>query len=182
MTVAKPNAIGAPGYTAELPCVRESASHARDLVSNALAAWGMDDDMADCGRIIVTELLANAVEHTETPVSKITIERRSNGAVCIGVSDRSHGVPHLKTAALNAESGRGTRKRPAARSAANAGSCHRPLSARFLAVLPTPTPLGRVECDDVSWALGFQRGPPLKRRLPADITRDGDWLGCLPSA
>lgn len=26
MTVAKPNAIGAPGYTAELPCVRESAS------------------------------------------------------------------------------------------------------------------------------------------------------------
>ncbi|MEU6815489.1 ATP-binding protein [Streptomyces sp. NPDC046860] len=107
MTVAKPNAIGAPGYTAELPCVRESASHARDLVSNALAAWGMDDDMADCGRIIVTELLANAVEHTETPVSKITIERRSNGAVCIGVSDRSHGVPHLKTAALNAESGRG---------------------------------------------------------------------------
>ncbi|MEV8047245.1 ATP-binding protein [Streptomyces griseoluteus] len=107
MTVAKPDAIGAPGYTAELPCVRESASHARDLVSSALAAWDMDDDMADCGRTIVTELLANAVEHTDTPVSKITIERRSNGAVCIGVSDRSHGVPHLKTAALNAESGRG---------------------------------------------------------------------------
>lgn len=107
MTVAKPNAIGAPGYTAELPCVRESVSRARALVFNVLAAWGMDEDVTDCGKIVVTELLANAVEHTETPVSKVIIERRSNGAVRIGVSDRSHGVPHLKTAALNAESGRG---------------------------------------------------------------------------
>ncbi|WP_344382027.1 ATP-binding protein [Streptomyces thermolineatus] len=107
MTVAQPNAIGAPGYTTELPCVRESVRRARALVSNVLAAWGMDDDMADCGKIIVTELLANAVEHTETPVSKVIIERRSNGTVRIGVSDRSHSVPHLKTAALHAESGRG---------------------------------------------------------------------------
>ncbi len=107
MTVAKPNAIGAPGYTTELPCVRESVSRARALVSNVLAAWGMDDDVADCGKIIVTELLANAVEHTDTPVSKILIERPSNGAVRIGVSDRSHGAPHLKTADPNAESGRG---------------------------------------------------------------------------
>lgn len=109
MTVAQPNAIGAPGYTMELPCVRESMSRARALVSNVLATWGMDDDAADCGRIIVTELLANAVEHTQTPVSKVIVERPSNGAVRIGVSDRSHGVPHLKAAALNAESGRGLR-------------------------------------------------------------------------
>jgi anti-sigma regulatory factor (Ser/Thr protein kinase) len=109
MTVAKPNAIGAPGYTTELPCVRESVSRARALVSNVLAAWGMDDDVADCGKIIVTELLANAVEHTETPVSKVLIERRSNGAVRIGVADRSHDVPRLKSAALDAESGRGLR-------------------------------------------------------------------------
>lgn len=107
MTVAKPNAIGAPGYTAELPCVRKSVSRARALVSNVLAAWGMGDDVANCGQIIVTELLANAIEHTETPVSKVIIERPSYGAVRIGVSDQSHGVPHLKTAALNAESGRG---------------------------------------------------------------------------
>ncbi|QKW31101.1 ATP-binding protein [Streptomyces seoulensis] len=107
MTVVKPNAIGAPGYTVELPCVRASVSRARALVSNVLTAWGMDDDVTDCARIIVTELLANAVEHTETPVSKVIIERPSNGAVRIGVSDRSHSVPHLTTAALSAESGRG---------------------------------------------------------------------------
>ncbi|MFE2046521.1 ATP-binding protein [Streptomyces sp. NPDC059477] len=109
MTAATPNAIGSPGYTTELPCVRESVSHARALVSDVLAAWGMDDDVADRGRIIVTELLANAVEHTETSVSKVIIERRSNGAVRIGVSDRSHDVPYVKTAALSAENGRGLR-------------------------------------------------------------------------
>lgn len=107
MTVAQPNAIGVPGYTAELPCVRGSVSRARTLVSNVLAVWGMDGDVADCGRTIVTELLANAVEHTETPVSQVVIERPGDGAVRIGVSDRSHGVPRLKTAALTAESGRG---------------------------------------------------------------------------
>ncbi|MEU6174017.1 DUF6415 family natural product biosynthesis protein [Streptantibioticus parmotrematis] len=107
MTVAQPNATGAPGYTSELPCVRESVRHARAFVSDVLAAWDMDDDMADCGKTIVTELLANAVEHTETPASKIIIERPSNGVVRIGVSDSSRGAPHLEPADPNAESGRG---------------------------------------------------------------------------
>lgn len=80
---------------------------ARAPVSDVLAAWGMDEDVADCGKIIVTELLANAVEHTETPVSKVIIERPSNGVVRIGVSDSSCGAPHLELAGPNAESGRG---------------------------------------------------------------------------
>ncbi|MFJ6611331.1 ATP-binding protein [Streptomyces sp. NPDC091289] len=107
MTVAQPNAIGSPGYTAEVPCVRESVSRARALVSHVLAVWGTDDDATGYGKVIVTELLANAVEHTDTPVSRVLIERPGNGAVHIGVSDRSHDVPHLKTTDLNAESSRG---------------------------------------------------------------------------
>lgn len=107
MTVAQPNAIGSPGYAAEVPCVRESVSLARAFISQVLAVWGMNDDVTGWGKIIVTELLANAVEHTETPVSRIHIARPSNGAVRIGVSDRSHVAPRLKTADLNAESGRG---------------------------------------------------------------------------
>lgn len=77
MTVAQPNAIGSPGYAAEVPCVRESVSLARAFISQVLAVWGMDDDVTGWGKIIVTELLANAVEHTETPVSRIHIERPS---------------------------------------------------------------------------------------------------------
>nr|WP_260611791.1 ATP-binding protein [Streptomyces sp. WAC04770] len=107
MTVAQPNAIGSPGYAAEVPCIRESVSLARAFISHVLAVWGMDDDVTDWGKTIVTELLANAVEHTETPASRIHIERPRNGVVRIGVSDRSHDAPHLKTADLNAESGRG---------------------------------------------------------------------------
>jgi anti-sigma regulatory factor (Ser/Thr protein kinase) len=107
MTSAKPSAIGTPGCTAELPCTREAVSHARALVTHVLTAWGVDDDVTDCGKIIVTELLANAVEHTETLVSKVIVERPSDSTVRIGVSDQSHGVPRLGTAARNAESGRG---------------------------------------------------------------------------
>ncbi|MFJ3365802.1 ATP-binding protein [Streptomyces anthocyanicus] len=109
MTDATRNVVGAPSYTAELPCVRESVRRARDLVSSVLTTWGMDDALTDCGQVIVTELLANTVEHTETPLSKVTIERRSNRSIRIGVSDQSHDVPHVKTADADSESGRGLR-------------------------------------------------------------------------
>jgi anti-sigma regulatory factor (Ser/Thr protein kinase) len=109
MTLAKPNAIGAPGYTAEMPCVPESVRRARALVSSVLAVWGMDDEVASYGVVIVSELLTNAVDHTETRLSKITIERRSDSTVCIGVSDCSHAAPRVKAATETAESGRGLR-------------------------------------------------------------------------
>ncbi|NEA38010.1 ATP-binding protein [Streptomyces sp. SID11385] len=109
MTVAQPHATGASHYTAEMPCVRESASCARALISSVLAVWGMDGDVADRGKLIVTELLANAVEHTETTVTKIRVERPVDRTVRIEVSDLSHNAPHLKAADPGAESGRGLR-------------------------------------------------------------------------
>ncbi|WP_369228782.1 ATP-binding protein [Streptomyces sp. R21] len=107
MTAAKPNATGAPGYTAELPCVPESVSRARALVSSALVAWGMGDDLGDCGEIIVSELLTNAVDHTETPLTQVVIERRVDSSVRIGVSDRSQVAPRMKKATDDTECGRG---------------------------------------------------------------------------
>lgn len=109
MTAAQPNATGAPGYTAELPCVPESVSRARALVSSVLAAWGMEGDLADCGEVIVSELLTNAVDHTETPLTKVVIERRADSSVRIEVSDRSRIVPRVKEATDDAECGRGLR-------------------------------------------------------------------------
>ncbi|WP_326740661.1 ATP-binding protein [Streptomyces sp. NBC_01022] len=109
MTAAKPNATGAPGYTAELTCVPESVGSARALVSSVLAAWGLEDYLADCAEIIISELLTNVVDHTETDLSTIFIERKSSIGVRIAVSDQSHAVPCVKSATGDAESGRGLR-------------------------------------------------------------------------
>ncbi|SFT21458.1 ATP-binding protein [Streptomyces sp. ok210] len=99
VTAAQPNATGAPGYTAELPYVPESVSRARALVSSVLAAWCMEGDMADYGEVIVSELLTNAIDHTETPLPEVVIERRAD-------SDKSRIVPRVKDATDDAECGR----------------------------------------------------------------------------
>lgn len=109
MTAAQPNAIGGPGYTAELPCVPESVGRARALVSSVLAAWGLEGDVADSGELIVSELLANAVTHTETTTTRVVIERQSESSVRIGVSDRSHTAPFAKSPTDDMASGRGLR-------------------------------------------------------------------------
>lgn len=109
MTVVKPNATGAPGYSAELPCVPASVGRARAFISGVLAAWGLEDILADCGEIIVSELLTNVVDHTETQLSKVVIERQGGASVRIGVSDRSHAAPFLQLPNGDAESGRGLR-------------------------------------------------------------------------
>ncbi|MET9669634.1 ATP-binding protein [Streptomyces sp. NPDC006475] len=109
MTAATPNAIGAPGYTAELPGVPESVGRARSFVSSALAGWGLNDDLAVCGEVIVSELRTNVVEHTKTPLTRVVIERRVDCSVRIGVSDTSTVIPCMKTAMDDAESGRGLR-------------------------------------------------------------------------
>lgn len=108
-TAAKPNATGDPGYTAELPCVPESVGRARALVSSVLAAWGIQGDVADSGELVVSELVTNAVTHTTTKTTKVIIERRGETSVCIGVSDRSHAAPYVKSPAADVTSGRGLR-------------------------------------------------------------------------
>ncbi|WP_432104183.1 ATP-binding protein [Streptomyces sp. bgisy091] len=107
MTAAQPDATCAFGYTAELPCVPESVGRARALVSSALTAWGMSEDLADSGEVIVSELLTNAVTHTRTSTTKVIIERQGESSVRIAVSDRSHAAPFVKASTDDSESGRG---------------------------------------------------------------------------
>jgi anti-sigma regulatory factor (Ser/Thr protein kinase) len=59
----------------------------------------MEGDMADYGEVIVSELLTNAIDHTETPLPEVVIERRAD-------SDKSRIVPRVKDATDDAECGR----------------------------------------------------------------------------
>ncbi|WUH23668.1 ATP-binding protein [Streptomyces sp. NBC_00448] len=103
-TIARPR--GHPGYSETLPCVVESAEIARQLVRTVLSAWGLDDLVPD-GTLIVTELVANAAQHTRGPLIRVTVDRPSSAIVRIGVVDRSHTLPQLRQPDSDDERGRG---------------------------------------------------------------------------
>ncbi|MEU1281807.1 ATP-binding protein [Streptomyces sp. NPDC005805] len=107
MTVsATARPTGHPGYSETLPCTAESAESARRLVRAALVAWGMKP-VADDGALIVTELVANAVRHTEARHIRVVVERTSDERVRVGVADKSRVAPQLRHASDSDVHGRG---------------------------------------------------------------------------
>ncbi|MFJ2955684.1 ATP-binding protein [Streptomyces sp. NPDC087270] len=89
-TVARPR--GHPGYSETLPCAAESAKIARRLIGAAVCAWGMEA-LADDGALVVTELVANAAQHTKSRLIRVVIIRPALDTVRIEVVDRSPTLP-----------------------------------------------------------------------------------------
>ncbi|MER0445749.1 ATP-binding protein [Streptomyces sp. Edi4] len=106
MTAARPTGTGAPGYTETWPCEPESARRARLLVSAALNTWGADE-LVDAGTCIVSELVANAIDHTPCRLVRVTVDRASNGVVRISVADKCRATPELGRPGDDEEGGRG---------------------------------------------------------------------------
>ena len=94
MTVT-PYPTAPPGYSETLPCTPESARTARRLLRTALAAWGQEELFHD-GALIVTELAANAAEHSGSRFIRIVITHTQHATIRIGVEDKSHTMPVLK--------------------------------------------------------------------------------------
>ncbi|MGW5467674.1 ATP-binding protein [Streptomyces chartreusis] len=96
MTVsAKPRPTGHPGYSETLPGQEESAEVARQLVRTALAAWHLED-LTDSGVLLVSELVANAVKHTNSRLIRVVVSRPSEKWVRIGVTDKSVVMPEIR--------------------------------------------------------------------------------------
>ncbi|MFG2792263.1 ATP-binding protein [Streptomyces sp. NPDC048419] len=91
---AQPRPTGHPGYSETLPGLEESAEAARKLVRIALAAWHLDS-LIDSGVLIVTELVANAVKHTNSRSIRIVVSRPSRQFVRIGVVDTARVLPEM---------------------------------------------------------------------------------------
>ncbi|MFQ6144984.1 ATP-binding protein [Streptomyces seoulensis] len=91
---AKPHPTGHPGYSETLPGLEESAEVARKLVRTALAAWHLEE-LADTAILLVSELVANAVKHTNSRVIRVVVSRPSERFVRIGVVDRARVLPEL---------------------------------------------------------------------------------------
>jgi anti-sigma regulatory factor (Ser/Thr protein kinase) len=94
MIVTKPHHTGHPGYSETLPSLEESAEVARRLVRTALAAWYLEE-LTDTAILLVSELVANAVKHTNSRVIRVVITRPSERFVRIGVVDRARVLPEL---------------------------------------------------------------------------------------
>ncbi|GHG13266.1 ATP-binding protein [Streptomyces filamentosus] len=93
-----------------LPSAPQSAAVARSLVRTALETWQMSDtDAIDTALLIVSELVANAVEHANTDGSslRIIVTRAEPGRIKVGVTDFDRTPPIPATADANQEHGRG---------------------------------------------------------------------------
>ncbi len=94
---------------AELPAHPASAGQARSAVRAALAAWGMTGpDKAADAELLASELVANATEHGDGPIS-LAIHRAPGGqaGITCEVTDTSPAQPQHRQAVTSDERGRG---------------------------------------------------------------------------
>ncbi|MYS47060.1 ATP-binding protein [Streptomyces sp. SID5998] len=99
---------GRPGYSETLPRQPESAATARRLLRTACAVWGLDA-LAEDGALIVSELVANAVQHARRESIRVVIDRPGAARVRVGVADLSRARPAQREADDSEEGGRGLR-------------------------------------------------------------------------
>jgi PAS domain S-box-containing protein len=88
-----------------LPPVPESVGEARRLVTVRLQALEVSDTLVDTARLLVSELVTNAVLHARTEIG-LRVEVRS-AVLRVEVSDRSVRVPSPRHYAPTAATGRG---------------------------------------------------------------------------
>lgn len=87
-----------------LPPHARSAADARRFVERTLHGWRCPDAVDDT-RLLVSELVSNAVRHAGTPV-RLTL-RLDDGRVRVEVSDGAAGTPRPRLAEADSEAGRG---------------------------------------------------------------------------
>jgi hypothetical protein len=77
----------------------------RDAVREQLGAWGRAD-LADAAVLCATEILANVLDHTDSPECELTLAPLGEG-VRLAVSDGSGVLPEQRPSAVWSERGRG---------------------------------------------------------------------------
>ncbi|MGW1817333.1 ATP-binding protein [Streptomyces sp. NPDC002125] len=95
-----------PSYAETLPRTPEAAGYARRLVALVLTVWDMNE-VRDAAEMVVSELLANAVQHARCESVRLTVTRLSDSRVQVSVVDRSRAHPRRRAADSIEEPGRG---------------------------------------------------------------------------
>ncbi|WP_327681429.1 ATP-binding protein [Kitasatospora sp. NBC_00458] len=97
------------GFVARLDSRAESAPLARLLLRAYLAALPCGERYADVGELLLGELFANAVQHSDAPPDRFVEVRIALVAdrLRLEVHDAGRGRPNLRSAATGDENGRG---------------------------------------------------------------------------
>jgi anti-sigma regulatory factor (Ser/Thr protein kinase) len=82
----------------------DEASHARELATEQLVRWGLQE-IAFSTELIVSELVTNAIRYAGAPIG-LRLVKDDDRLVC-EVSDPSQAQPHLRRARTSDEGGRG---------------------------------------------------------------------------
>ena len=90
--------------TIELPAEPLSAARARRFVSGTVGTW-VDDDVIEAARLVVSELVTNAIRHAGTAI-EVGVVRTLDG-LRVEVWDSAATLPVPRGATLSDESGRG---------------------------------------------------------------------------
>lgn len=98
--------VGPQQYEKNYPPEHTSVREIRRDMTLALRTWGLDELIDDIA-MVVSELMTNAILHTETPRIGASITRIGDQAVRLEVRDRSPEEPHAPRTGSTAESGRG---------------------------------------------------------------------------
>ncbi|WP_244204476.1 ATP-binding protein [Streptomyces africanus] len=98
--------VGPQRYQRRYRATLEAATQARRDIALALQTWGLPQ-LVDVADQIVTELVANAVEHTKAVTVGASITRTGTESARIVVTDTSRTRPCPGTPAADDENGRG---------------------------------------------------------------------------
>lgn len=88
----------------DLPSEPESVSVGREFLDKTLGTWDCAES-ADDARLLLSEILTNAVQHAQGPIGVHVC--RTDTDLTVEISDRSPHLPQPRLAAEDAESGRG---------------------------------------------------------------------------
>ena len=95
---------GPPRVALQLPAEPSATAEARRLVDDACRRWRVTD-LADTAALVVTELIANGIQHARTPLSlSLSLRERH---LHVSVRDGSFLLPRRTVADDDLESGRG---------------------------------------------------------------------------
>ena len=88
-----------------LPVGLESTTAARRFTETTLATWGVDARRSETARLLVTELVANAMIHAATPAELVL--DLSADRLRVEVADTASGRPVLRAPGPDDPTGRG---------------------------------------------------------------------------
>jgi anti-sigma regulatory factor (Ser/Thr protein kinase) len=95
----------------DLPPHEVEVSAARRKVVSVAVEWGLaaDGDLVDTLRLVVSELVTNAIRHAGvlTPSIVVTVRRTDDGVLHLGVHDRHPFCPKALLQTVDDDSGRG---------------------------------------------------------------------------